>query len=106
MSEIRVVVALPIMREARKMPRQYVINVVYTIVGAPFSSWVDKLVQERNKNLTSKNDLNIKLDPRIASAFAASTSVSCKLSLFSFLFVTFILLYLSFFKNPEAPVVC
>jgi hypothetical protein len=40
-SELPVVCSLPILREARKFPRQYVINCIYTIVGTPFSQWVD-----------------------------------------------------------------
>jgi hypothetical protein len=41
MAELQVVGSLPIYRETRKMPRQYVINCIYTIVGTPFSNWVD-----------------------------------------------------------------
>ena len=30
--------------EKEKLPRQYVINVIYTLVGEPFRNWVDKQV--------------------------------------------------------------
>ena len=35
-----VVDALPVVREIRKMPRSYVCNVIYTLVGGPFKDWV------------------------------------------------------------------
>ena len=35
-----VVNALPIMKEIRKMPRQYLCNVIYTLVGETFKKWV------------------------------------------------------------------
>ena len=35
-----VVNALPVVREIRKMPRDYVCNVIYTLVGGPFKDWV------------------------------------------------------------------
>jgi hypothetical protein len=60
------------------MPRQYVINCINTLIGTPFEAWVDKRMTERNQKLATEHNLNIKLDPRIASAFAASTAVSCK----------------------------
>ena len=35
-----VINALPIMKEIRKMPRQYLCNVIYTLVGETFKKWV------------------------------------------------------------------
>ena len=35
-----VVNALPVIREIRKMPRAYVCNVIYTLIGVPFKEWV------------------------------------------------------------------
>ena len=37
-----VVKALPITRETRKFPRQYICDVIYTLVGQPFKDWVVK----------------------------------------------------------------
>ena len=31
---------LPIEKEAEKLPRQYIANLIYTVVGNPFSVWV------------------------------------------------------------------
>ena len=76
MSYREVVDALPIVRETRKMPRAYVCNVIYTLVGAPFKDWVLKSCRERNERLQNAHDTTIVLDPRIAAAYEASTFVS------------------------------
>ena len=34
--------ALPPENEILKLPRQYVINVIYTLVGVPFETWVQR----------------------------------------------------------------
>ena len=42
-------VALPITeKEILKLPREYIGNVIYTISGDPFQSWVDLQVVNRN----------------------------------------------------------
>ena len=73
-----VVDCLPVMREIRKMPRQYICNVIYTKVGEPFGKWVKKNCQERNEKFTQKHGLEIKLQARIAEAAMASTAVNRK----------------------------
>ena len=71
-----VVNALPVIRETRKMPRAYVCNVIYTLVGAPFKDWVLKSCKDRNDRLENAHDTSIVLDSRIAAAYEASTFVS------------------------------
>ena len=71
-----VVNALPIIRETRKMPRSYVCNVIYTLVGAPFKDWVFKSCKDRNDRLEKNHDTSIVLDSRIAAAYEASNFVS------------------------------
>ena len=68
--------ALPVIRETRKMPRAYVCNVIYTLVGAPFKDWVLKSCKDRNDRIQNAHDTTIVLDPRIAAAYEASTFVS------------------------------
>ena len=70
--------ALPEERELRKMPRQYICNVIYTLVGEPFAKWVSKGCTERNENFTKDHGMEIKLSTRVAEAAAASTYVSRK----------------------------
>ena len=71
--------ALPLTEKERlKLPREYVGNVVFTIVGAPFQKWVDDRVVARNKKVTEDKDLSIHMDPEIAKLFRESTTVSRK----------------------------
>ena len=65
-------------KELRKMPRQYIANIVYTVVGKPFYDWVDERVRARNKKVTTEANMGIEMDPEIAAIFKASTSVSGK----------------------------
>ena len=44
-----VVDALPVVREIKKMPRDYICNVIYTLVGEPFAKWVKDNCEARNK---------------------------------------------------------
>ena len=68
----------PRMKEIEKFPRQYIANVIHTIVGKPFREWVDRHLEERNAELVEKNEMNIELDPEIEAIFKASTAVSGK----------------------------
>ena len=38
-------------REVEKLPRSYIGNVIYTIVGSPFKKWVDEKIAERTKKI-------------------------------------------------------
>ena len=60
------------------MLRQYIINIIYTLVGAPFKVWVDGVLAARNEKLTKERNLGIILDPEIMRAFRASKNVSSK----------------------------
>ena len=35
-------------KEIRKLPREYIGNVIYTCLGQKFKDWVDDKVKERN----------------------------------------------------------
>ena len=61
-----------------KVPRQWLINVVYTIIGEPFSAWVNVEIVSRNDKLAEKQNLLISMDPEIAKAFHASVNISSK----------------------------
>lgn len=67
--------ALPIASEIRKLSRQYLENVIYTIIGDRFANWVDEVVEIRNKKVTSQKNMNIELDPEVAKIFEESTAV-------------------------------
>lgn len=71
-----VVDSLPVVREIRKMPRCYVCNVIFTLVGTPFKDWVFKSCKDRNDRLKKAQNTSIVLDSRIAAAYEASTFIS------------------------------
>jgi len=62
--------------ELEKIPRQYVINVIYTLVGQPFRTWVDQRVNERHEEIADKKQLFIEMDPEIAEIYNNSKAVS------------------------------
>jgi hypothetical protein len=37
-----------------KVPRQWLINVTYTILGTPFKAWVQGEIENRNEELAKK----------------------------------------------------
>ena len=69
--------ALPVeKREIKKINRQYIANVIYTICGKPFADWVDARINERNELRKEEKDVDIEMDPEIAAIFKASTAIS------------------------------
>ena len=70
--------ALPsIQRERLKLPRSYIANLIYTIVGQPFKDWVENKVNERHEARREQAD-TILLDAEIADTFFASNAISGK----------------------------
>ena len=69
---------LPDEKEIRKVPKQWLINMIYTLIRDPFSEWVKSLIDARNKKVTVAHNLLIDMDPEVAAAFANSTAVSSK----------------------------
>ena len=49
-------------REIYKLPRQYIANVINTLVGEPFETWVGGLVDARHERVKEEEGL-IKMDP-------------------------------------------
>ena len=69
---------LPDDRDIHRLPRQWIVNVIYTLVGEAFGTWVSELVKGRNDYVAEKRDLIIELDPQIAAAFRNSVNISSK----------------------------
>ena len=61
-----------------KVPRQWIINVAYTLIGEPFAAWVKDAIISRNDDLARKQNLLIEMDPAIATAFHKSVNISSK----------------------------
>ena len=69
--------ALPLsIPEIKKLPRQYIANIISTIVGKPFDDWIERIVNQRHVKRAEKGNMNISMDPEIARLFLASTAVS------------------------------
>ena len=69
---------LPVNKELPKLPKQWIVNVGYTIIGDDFGHWIKEQILERNKKVTTQKNLLIDMDPEVAAAFQQSTNVSCK----------------------------
>ena len=67
------------------MPRQYIINVVYTLCGEDFEKWVNKTIKKRTDELIKNRNKQIEMDPTIAAIFKQSTSVSISKGISSYL---------------------
>ena len=66
-----------VQREREKLPRPYLGNVIYTIVGEPFKQWVERKVNERHE-LRRQHDSQIHMDKEVAIAFNRSSAVAGK----------------------------
>jgi hypothetical protein len=75
----------PIWKEIAKLPKQWIVNVAFTVLGAPFRQWIRQAIEERNRKVTVKKDMDINVDPQLAAAFRASTAVSRKYHIATYL---------------------
>ena len=67
---------LPDMIEIPRLPKDFIANVAFTVLGKPFGDWVKGQIELRNYKITTEKQLNIDMDPELAAAFNASTAVS------------------------------
>ena len=51
------------MVETKKFPKEYLCNVIYTIVGLDFKQWIKSEINARNEKVTVEGNLNIAMDP-------------------------------------------
>jgi len=65
-------------REVKKLPRDYISTVLYSIIGTPFAAWVERRIEDRNEKIAEEQDLNAELDPDVYAAYAKSSSISGK----------------------------
>ena len=73
--------ALPMaQKEIKKLPREYIGNIIVTLVGQPFRDWIQNRVDQRNAKVAEEGDMMIDMDPEIYKIFSGSNAVSGKLS--------------------------
>ena len=65
-------------QEIRKLPKQWIVNVAYSILDDTFNDWVRSQIQERNERIAEEGNLLIEMDPEVAEAFQNSTAISSK----------------------------
>ena len=63
------VLYFPVRKELMKMPRQYIVNVTYSIVGDDFKKWVHERIHQRNVRQTTAKKSEIDMIPLINTAF-------------------------------------
>jgi hypothetical protein len=59
--------------ELRSLPKQWVVNVGWTVVGDDFGQWVKKQIEARNEKLAMEQGVLIEMDPDVAAVFHASS---------------------------------
>ena len=64
--------------ELPKTPKQWVANVLATVLKDSFKKWVDEQVEKRHARVAKERDLMINMDPVMAKVFKESTAVSSK----------------------------
>ena len=69
---------LPDKRDIKRLPRYFIVNIIFTVVGQPIKDFVSKGVVERNNQIAENRNLLIDLDPEIADAFKQSVNISSK----------------------------
>ena len=74
----QVVNYLPDERDIERLPRSFIVNVTYTLMGEKFKSWVHEVIVERNNRIAENRKLIIELDPAVAIAFRDSVNISSK----------------------------
>ena len=74
---------LPEDRDMHKVPRQWLINITYTLTGEPFRTWVKNEIESRNLQFAKKQKLLIEMDEEVARAFYNSSNISSKSKLFT-----------------------
>ena len=62
--------------EIMKFPRAYIASIIYTIANQDFKTWAQVRIQERNRKVAEKNDLNVGIYPELKAFFVTSTAVS------------------------------
>ena len=69
---------MPDRLEIHKISREWICNIVATVLKNKFTDWIDEQIKIRNEEVRDKKDMDIELDEDVYAAFKASTSVSCK----------------------------
>jgi hypothetical protein len=64
--------------ERKRLQKQWILNVAYSVVGDDFASWIKSGIEFRNQKMATEKNMLIEVDMDIYNAFHSSTSVSSK----------------------------
>ena len=82
---------MPDGKEVLKMPKQWIGNIVHSVLKNIFSDWVKMQIERRNEEMLVERGLTIDMDPEVAAAFQASTKTSGKCFYSSLTHLSFLL---------------
>ena len=71
---------MPDEKDIHRLPRQYIINVLYTLIGDQLKDFVNIHIKARNDEVAVNRNLIIDMDPEIAQAFQRSVNISSMLN--------------------------
>ena len=69
---------MPVEKEFKKLPKQWIVNVCFSVICEEFSDWVTKTTDENHEKHRKEHNMDIALAPKVYEAFIASTQVSSK----------------------------
>ena len=69
---------LPEKKELCKVPKSWLVNVMFVVIGEPLALFIKNTVNDRNAKQTEKRKMQVEMDQAVYDAFVASTAVSCK----------------------------
>ena len=49
-----------------KLPKQFIVNTLYTALGDAFADWVKERIETRNAKVVKEKNLLIDMDPAVA----------------------------------------
>ena len=64
---------LPDHQEIHKVGKDWICNVIATVLKGEFTGWIRNQIEIRNAAVTKKKNLMIDMDPEVAAAFNQST---------------------------------
>jgi len=67
---------LPDAKEHAQLPRQWIINIVFTVGGDDFGLWAQQQQDNRNNKMAADNNLLIDIDPEIKRVLDQSKFIS------------------------------
>ena len=69
---------LPAEEDRDDLPRSWVVNVLFSVLGGKFAKWINRQMEARNKLRLKDQNKEAVMLPKFAASFRASTDISCK----------------------------